>query len=251
MATNSAPIYSGQGDIQGGDLILTAATTDYTGQNVNNVVVFTANATYGGYIQRLRFKAAGSTTSATVARIYVNNGSGRLAASIAAVTGTPTGTPSTSGGTLQAGTYFAKIIAFDQYGAFTAASTETASVSVTGTTGSIVWNWTAVTGAVSYRIFVGPVTGGQLTYFTATTNTYTQTAAIGTRDNIGAANNNFFYGEISLPIVTASVSAATVDIDYPMNFALPPGYRIIVGLATTVTAGWQVQAIGGSYSSLA
>ena len=247
MAANTSPIFSAFADIQGGDII-TTAPADYTGQGVTNVITFAADTTNGGFVQRLRFKALG-TNVASVARIYINNGQGRLAASISAVSGTPTGTPSTSGGTLQAGTYFAKIVAIDEYGSKTAASTETASVAVTGTTGSITWNWTAVTGAVSYRIYVGPVTGGQLSYFTATTNSYTQTTPVGTRDNLTTAinNNNYFYGEISLPATAASATAATVDIDYPMNFALPPGYRIVVGLGTTVAAGWQCLAIGGQY----
>ena len=247
MAGNQAPIYSKIGDIQGGD-ILTTQAADYTGQGVNNASVFTADATNGGYVQRLRFKALG-TNIATVARIYINNGSGRLASSVAAVSGTPTGTPSTTGGTLQAGTYFAKIVAIDQYGIPTATSTETASVSVTGTTGSISWAWTAVTGAVSYRVYVGPVTGGQVSYFASASTPFVQTTAVGTRDNLstGVNNNNYFYGEVSLPATTATNTAATIDVDYPMNLALPPGYRIVIGLGTTVAAGWQVQAIAGAY----
>jgi hypothetical protein len=247
MAANQAPIYSIEGDIQGGD-ILTTQAQEYTGQNINNASVFTADATNGGYIQRLRFKALG-TNIATVARIFINNGNGRLASSISTVAGTPTGTPSASGGTLLTGSYFAKIVAIDQYGVATAASTETASISVTGPTGSIAYAWTAVTGAASYRIYVGPVTGGQASYFTSSTNSYTQTAAIGTRDNLstGVSNNNHFYGEVSLPATTLTNTAATTDVDYPLNLALPPGHRIIVGLGTTVAAGWQVMAIGGSY----
>ena len=247
MAGNTAPIFSAQGDIQGGD-ILTTAAADYTGQGINNVVTFTSGAANGGFVQRLRFKAMG-TNVATVARIYINNGQSRLASPLTAVAGTPTGTPSTSGGTLQAGNYFAKIVAVDQYGGRTAASTETASVAVTGATGSIVWNWTAVTGAVSYRIYVGPVTTGQLSYFESSTNTYTQITPVGTRDNLTTSvnNNNSFYGEVSLPATTAAAAAATVEVDYPMNVALPPGYRIVVGLGTTVAAGWQCLAIGGEY----
>ena len=247
MAANTSPIFSLLADIQGGD-ILTTASADYTGQGVANAITFTANATNGGYVQRLRLKALG-TNVASVLRVYINNGQSRLAAAITAVSGTPTGTPSTTGGTLYAGNFFAKIVAIDQFGGLTAASTETASVAVTGTTGSIAWAWTAVTGAVSYRIYVGPVTGSQNTYFTSSTNAYTQTTAIGTRDNLttGINNNNYFYGELSLPATTAIATAGTVDIDYPMNFALPPGYRIVVGLGTTVAAGWQCLAIGGTY----
>jgi len=252
MAANTNPIYSLLGDIQGGDLLTTAAA-DYNGQNVNNAVVFTADATNGGFIQRLRFKAYNANNvAATVARIYYNNGSSRLAATVAAVAGTPTGTPSGTGGTLLVNTsgYFAKIVAVDQYGGLTTASTETASVTTSGTTSSITWNWTAVTGAASYRIYVGPATGAQNTYFTSTTNSYLQTSAIGTRDSLSSSvafSSNALIGELSLPATTAITTAATVDIDYPLNFALPPGGRIMVGLGATVGGGWIVTAIGGKY----
>jgi hypothetical protein len=156
---------------------------------------------------------------------------------------------------LQTGTgvnYFAKIVSVDQYGGRSVASTETASVSSasTGSTGSITWNWTAAIGAASYRIYVGPTTNQQLTYFTSSTNSYLQTAPTGTNFNAAVgeiSNNNILIGELSLPIVTGTATAATIDIDYPLNFALPAGYRIVAGLATTVTVGWMVSVIGGDY----
>lgn len=254
MVANFNPIYSIQGAVEGGYILTTGANT-YTGQGATDVVVFHADPTNGSYVQRLRFKALGSTGGATVARIYTNNGNSQYLGQAAAPAGTPTGSISTTGGTLQTGTgitYFAKIVSIDQYGGKSVASTETASVSsaTTGSTGSITWSWTAAIGAVSYRIYVGPATNQQLTYFTSSTNSYTQTAPTGTMENAAAgmiSNNNDFIGELSLPSVNGSATASTVDIDYPLNFALPPNGRIIVGLATTVTAGWQVTCIGGDY----
>lgn len=250
MAANTSPIYSRQGDVQGGD-ILTTAAADFTGQGINNVVVYTADLTNGGFIQRLRFKAVASgANAATVARVYYNNGQSRLPGQ-AGTPGTPAGTPSASGGSLLSGTYFAKIVAIDGYGGRSSASGENAAaVTVTGPTGSISWTWTASTnGPASYRIYVGPIAGGQLSYFTSNTNSYTQTTMVGTRDNITAAvsNNNYLIGEISLPATAASTTVATVDIDYPLNFALPPGGRIIVGLGANVATGWIVSGIGGEY----
>lgn len=61
------------------------------------------------------------------------------------------------------------------------------------------------------------------------------------------ATNNTFYGQQSLPGTTAINTAATTEIDYPMNIALNPGFRIYVGLGTTVAAGWVVTAVGGKY----
>lgn len=69
--------------------------------------------------------------------------------------------------------------------------------------------------------------------------------------NNGSANttaaNNSFYGQQSLPGTTATNTAATTEIDYPMNLALNPGFRIYVGVGTTVAAGWVCTAVGGKY----
>jgi hypothetical protein len=144
MAANTAPIYSKTGDTStngttGMAALVTTANNDYVGTNAAATLVFTANATNGGFIERLRFKAGG-TNVATVARIYINNGS----------------TPTT-------------------------------------------------------------------------------------------AANNALYGEVSLPATTAIATAATDDIDYPMNIALPAGFRIYFQLATAVAAGWACTGIGGQY----
>jgi hypothetical protein len=245
MSGNINPIYSRVGDVQGG-VVLTTAANDYVGQNVNNAVAFTADSTNGGFVQRLRFKALG-TNVATVCRVYFNTGVGRLAPVISAVSGTPTGSPLASGGSLLSGSYYAKIIAIDGYGSITAPSAETAAVSVTGPTGSITWNWNAVSGAASYMVFVGQVSGAQGTWFSATTNSFTQTETVGQRDSLNGFANTTLMGEVSLPATTASATAATVDIDYPLNVALPPGARILVGLGTAVAAGWAVTCIGGKY----
>lgn len=247
MSANTDPIYSRLGDIDG-SAVFTAAANDYTGQGANNSAVFHADDTNGGFVQRLRFKSLGTNVQ-TVARIYINNKFLRAASALAAVSGTPTGTPSSSGGTLASGNYFAKIYAVDQWGGTTVASTESASVSVTGPTGSIAWAWTAVTGAVRYLITVGPATGQQFVLFESTTNSYTQVSPGDYTNGFEGdfSNNNYFYGEVQLPATTASATAPTPDIDYPMGFALSPGQAIIVGLATAVAAGWVVTTIAGRY----
>ena len=145
MAVNKSPIYSVKGDVSSDNATamaptFTTAAADYTGITAtHNKLVFTADATNGGFIQRLRFKAIGTNT-ASVARVFINNGS---------------------------------------------------------------------------------------------TN--------------ATATNNSFYGELSLPATTAIATAATIEVDYPMNFALPAGFRIYVGLGTTVAAGWVCTPIGGEY----
>ena len=69
--------------------------------------------------------------------------------------------------------------------------------------------------------------------------------------NNGSANttaaNNVFYGEATLPATTASATVATAEIDYMMNLAIPASFRIYVGLATAVAAGWVVTPVAGNY----
>lgn len=96
-----------------------------------------------------------------------------------------------------------------------------------------------------------PTNGGyvQRLRFTATGTNTASVARI--YINNGSANttasNNSFFGQVSLPATTAINTAATVEIDYPMNLALNPGFRIYVGLGTTVAAGWVCVAVGGKY----
>ncbi len=69
--------------------------------------------------------------------------------------------------------------------------------------------------------------------------------------NNGSANttaaNNVYYGEVSLPATTISAVASLVEIDYQLNFALPPGFRLYMGLGTAVAAGWVAVVIAGKY----
>jgi hypothetical protein len=141
---NKEPIYTLSGDVSSNGTTgmatgMVTATGDYTGVSANHVLVFTADATNGGYIRRLRFQATGACT-ASVARIYLNNDSSN-----------------------------------------------------------------------------------------------------------GTATNNTFYGQVSLPGIVATIVAATSEVDYPMEFALNPGFRIYTGLGTTVATSWVCTAIGGKY----
>lgn len=69
--------------------------------------------------------------------------------------------------------------------------------------------------------------------------------------NNGSANttasNNQIIGQLSLPATTAINTAATAEPEYPLEMMIPPGYRIYVGVGTTVAAGWVCTAVGGDY----
>lgn len=72
---NVQPIYSREGDVQWTVSAMTVAntTTDLTAGI--SYLAFTADPTNGGYVQRIRFRTLGTNGTATVARIWVNNGS--------------------------------------------------------------------------------------------------------------------------------------------------------------------------------
>lgn len=101
-------------------------------------------------------------------------------------------------------------------------------------------------------VFTADATNGGYVQRLRFTATGTNTASVARiYINNGSANttasNNSFFGQVSLPATTAINTAATVEIDYPMNLALNPGFRIYVGLGTTVAAGWVCVAVGGKY----
>jgi hypothetical protein len=79
MAANTQPIYSRTGDVSnnastGMNQLITAAANDYTGIGANNSLIFTSDATNGGFVQRVRLKPGGSNV-ASVMRFFINNGS--------------------------------------------------------------------------------------------------------------------------------------------------------------------------------
>jgi hypothetical protein len=75
MAGNTDPIFSRVGTVAwstGATLALTAAANDLTGNSTNNLVLFKADTANGGYVQRIRWKHAG-TNVAAVARVYFSS----------------------------------------------------------------------------------------------------------------------------------------------------------------------------------
>jgi hypothetical protein len=144
MAANNSPIFTRKGDISfngttGMAQPTTAAANDVTGAGANNVLVWTADNVNGGFIQRIKFRPAG-TNVASLMRVFINNG---------------------------------------------------------------VANTTAA--------------------------------------------NNLFWDEVILPATTLSATVPMQGVDLFMGLALNPGFRIYVGLATAVAAGWLAIPVGGAY----
>lgn len=72
MAANTAPIFSIAGDVEWGATAITTANTAKDGTGTV-LTVFTADVE-GAFVQRIRFRSAGTNIS-TVARVFINNGS--------------------------------------------------------------------------------------------------------------------------------------------------------------------------------
>lgn len=83
MAANNEPIFTKVSKIQyAGTNPITAALTSgnisaYNGTDANAVLLFTADATNGSFVHRIRLKCAAltGTSTASVFRVFVNNGS--------------------------------------------------------------------------------------------------------------------------------------------------------------------------------
>ena len=74
MPANNQPIFTRLADVQWTTSAMTVAntTTDLTAGT--SYLAFTADATNGGYVQRIRFRTLGTNSNATVARVWLNNG---------------------------------------------------------------------------------------------------------------------------------------------------------------------------------
>lgn len=73
MAANNKPIFGLTPNVGPLNVLITTAGNVYDGNSANVVAAFTAGAA-GAYIERIRFKAAGSNIQ-TVCRVFINNGS--------------------------------------------------------------------------------------------------------------------------------------------------------------------------------
>lgn len=74
MAGNTTPIFSKVADWQWITGITTADTAKNLSAATTSYLVFTADATNGGYVKKLRVRHLG-TNVATVMRVFINNGS--------------------------------------------------------------------------------------------------------------------------------------------------------------------------------
>lgn len=113
-----------------------------------------------------------------------------------------------------------------------------------------------ITTGTSYLVFTADATnGGFVREIRCNANPSQNTAAtvmrIWINNGLTTATdtNSSMIGSLGIPATVASATQAQSEFNYPMGFALPPGYRIYVtfGTAPGGSGEFMVTAIGGKY----
>ena len=86
-------------------------------------------------------------------------------------------------------TYVYRIVGVDNLGYTTPAGT-TSSISLSGSTNSVIVTWTTITGITSYRVYRTNPWNGTNRYFVATTNTFTDTGEVPTCNGCNPPTQN-------------------------------------------------------------
>jgi hypothetical protein len=110
-----------------------------------------------------------------------------------------------------------------------------------------------LTSGTIYSVFTGGTNGSyvQRIRFRTLGQNLASTVArvwINNGSTTNTAANNILWDEISLPNTSTTETTAQANYELPLNFALPPSYRIYVTLGTAPNAaGWATTIIGGDY----
>jgi hypothetical protein len=108
-----------------------------------------------------------------------------------------------------------------------------------------------LTSGTAYLAFTASSTGGyvqRIRFRALGTNVATVARVFINNGGVtGTTANNILWDEITLPAVTISEVSALPTYELPLNFALPPSYRLFVTIATVVAAGYAITTIGGKY----
>jgi hypothetical protein len=110
-----------------------------------------------------------------------------------------------------------------------------------------------LTSGTIYSVFTGGTNGSyvQRIRFRTLGQNLASTVArvwINNGSTTNTAANNILWDEISLPNTSTAETTAQANYELPLNFALPPSYRIYVTLGTAPNAaGWATTIIGGNY----
>jgi hypothetical protein len=113
-----------------------------------------------------------------------------------------------------------------------------------------------ITAGTSYLVFTADSTnGGFVRNARVKVNPANNTAATVVRFwlnnglTTGTSANSAIIGELGLPATVTSATSPQADFDYPLNFAMPPGYRlyVTVGTAPGGSSEITVAIFGGKY----
>lgn len=111
----------------------------------------------------------------------------------------------------------------------------------------LVFTADATDGSFLQRLIFQPIsTSGSTTTSAAAARIYMNNGS-----TVGTAGNNVLFAEVPLAATAVNVSgtSAVLGADFPVNFQLPPSYRIYVGVtAMAANTQWNVMAVGGDYS---
>lgn len=241
MAGNTTPIASRVGvngwSIGDGNAGTTGPIkTANTAKDGTGVVttIFTADATNGGRVERVRARACGTNT-ASVLRVFINNGTSMVAVTgVSVASGANPLFTATTGGVTTNGVY--------GHGLVVGSVITVSGMSGAGSTvANATWTVTAVPSVTTFQVGTGLTTSGAGSGATAT-----PTSA-----------NNTLWAEATLPATTLSEVAALANVEIPNTATVPdatgfplvlaPGNKLNVTLGTTVAAGYFVSAVGGAY----
>jgi hypothetical protein len=110
---------------------------------------------------------------------------------------------------------------------------------------------TDLTSGTIYPVFTGSTNGSyiqKIRFRHLTTNVATVARVwINNGSTTGTATNNTLWDEITIAANTVSQTAAAINYELPLGFALPAGYIIYVTLGTGIAGGLKVTVIGGDY----
>jgi hypothetical protein len=121
------------------------------------------------------------------------------------------------------------------------------------TSANNVYDGTGALGTAIINVFTSDATnGGRLDFIRARAlgNNVQTVARIFLNNGVDntVATNNTLFDEWTLPASSTSANAQTgAPNDIPMDIVLPAGWRVLVCLGTTVSAGWQFTGVGGKY----
>lgn len=109
--------------------------------------------------------------------------------------------------------------------------------------------------AISTLFTAHATNGSMVIALIVKSSTTTATSAAGTLriwinngSTTNTATNNTLIREYVLGANTASSTVATLNYEFPLNFALPAGYTICATVATmAANTGWQFTVLGADY----